>query len=139
MVIVKLFFLFFFSIYLLTYKLNASEILDHETEVFFNTIINDIKNVNNINRNIKFKIISSNDINAFVDQNNIVYLTSGLIENCDDYVAITSVLAHEIGYIEKNHIVKSVRGINGGYILVKSPKELKISDILLALDQKVKQ
>ena len=29
-------------------------------------------------------------------------------------------------------------GINGGYILVKSPKELKISDILLALDQKVK-
>ena len=31
-----------------------------------------------------------------------------------------------------------MRGINGGYILVKSPKELKILDILLALDQKVK-
>ena len=40
--------------------------------------------------------------------------------------------------LKKNNIVKSVRGINGGYILVKSPKELKISDILLALDQKVK-
>ena len=35
--------------------------------------------------------------------------------------------------LKKNNIVKSVRGINGGYILVKSPKELKISDILLAL------
>ena len=31
-----------------------------------------------------------------------------------------------------------LEGLNGGYILVKSPKELKISDILLALDQKVK-
>ena len=40
--------------------------------------------------------------------------------------------------LKKNNIVKSVRGINGGYILVKSPKDLKISDILLALDQKVK-
>ena len=40
--------------------------------------------------------------------------------------------------LKKNNIVKSVRGINGGYILVKNPKELKISDILLALDQKVK-
>ena len=40
--------------------------------------------------------------------------------------------------LKKNNIVKSVRVINGGYILVKSPKELKISDILLALDQKVK-
>ena len=40
--------------------------------------------------------------------------------------------------LKKNNIVKSVRGINGGYILVKNPKELKILDILLALDQKVK-
>ena len=40
--------------------------------------------------------------------------------------------------LKKNNIVKSVRGINGGYIIVKNPKELKISDILLALDQKIK-
>ena len=40
--------------------------------------------------------------------------------------------------LKKNNIVKSVRGINGGYILNKPPKDLKISDVLLALDQKVK-
>ena len=40
--------------------------------------------------------------------------------------------------LKKNNIVKSVRGINGGYMLTKTPKELKILDILLALDQKVK-
>ena len=40
--------------------------------------------------------------------------------------------------LKKNNIVKSIRGINGGYILVKSPKDIKISEVLLALDQKVK-
>ena len=40
--------------------------------------------------------------------------------------------------LKKNNIVKSIRGINGGYVLVKNPKELKILDILSALDQKVK-
>ena len=40
--------------------------------------------------------------------------------------------------LKKNDIVKSVRGINGGYILVKTPKELKIIDILSALDQKIR-
>tara|TARA_B100000989_G_scaffold223045_1_gene170583 strand:- start:7134 stop:7556 length:423 start_codon:yes stop_codon:yes gene_type:complete len=40
--------------------------------------------------------------------------------------------------LKKNNIVKSVRGINGGYILSKNPKDLKLSDILMALDQQVK-
>ncbi len=40
--------------------------------------------------------------------------------------------------LKKNNIVKSIRGINGGYILNKSPKDIKISEVLLALDQKVK-
>ena len=38
--------------------------------------------------------------------------------------------------LKKNNIVKSIRGINGGYILNKSPKDIKISEVLLALDQK---
>ncbi len=40
--------------------------------------------------------------------------------------------------LKKNNIVKSIRGINGGYILSKSPKDITISEVLLALDQKVK-
>ena len=40
--------------------------------------------------------------------------------------------------LKKNNIVKSIRGINGGYILNKSPKDIKISEVLLALDQRVK-
>tara|TARA_Y100000590_G_scaffold280302_1_gene314890 strand:- start:204 stop:611 length:408 start_codon:yes stop_codon:yes gene_type:complete len=40
--------------------------------------------------------------------------------------------------LKKNNIVKSVRGINGGYVLIKNPKQIKISEIFLALDEKVK-
>ena len=40
--------------------------------------------------------------------------------------------------LKKNNIVKSVRGINGGYVLIKNPKQIKISEIFLALDENVK-
>ena len=39
--------------------------------------------------------------------------------------------------LKKNNIVKSIRGTNGGYILSKDPKEIKLSEILFALDQKI--
>ena len=40
--------------------------------------------------------------------------------------------------LKKNNIVKSVRGTNGGYIIFKNINELKISEIISALDEKVK-
>ena len=40
--------------------------------------------------------------------------------------------------LKKNEIVKSIRGKKGGYTLNKSPNEIKISDILYAVEEKVK-
>ena len=40
--------------------------------------------------------------------------------------------------LKKNNIVKSIRGTNGGYSLIKNPNEIKLSEIFSALDQKVK-
>ena len=40
--------------------------------------------------------------------------------------------------LKKNNIVKSIRGTNGGYIISKSINELKISEIISALDERVK-
>ena len=40
--------------------------------------------------------------------------------------------------LKKNKIVKSIRGNKGGYILYKNPSEIKISDIFLAVDEKIK-
>ena len=40
--------------------------------------------------------------------------------------------------LKKNQIVKSIRGKKGGYTLNKTPNEIKISDILCAVEEKVK-
>ena len=40
--------------------------------------------------------------------------------------------------LKKNEIVKSIRGNKGGYTLNKNPNEIKISDILSAVEEKVK-
>ncbi len=40
--------------------------------------------------------------------------------------------------LKKNNIVNSVRGKKGGYILSRSPTEIKISDIFYAVNEQVK-
>ena len=40
--------------------------------------------------------------------------------------------------LKKNKIVKSVRGNKGGYILNRSASEIKISDVFIAVEEKVK-
>ena len=40
--------------------------------------------------------------------------------------------------LKKNKIVKSIRGNKGGYVLYKNPSEIKISEIFLAVDEKIK-
>ncbi len=40
--------------------------------------------------------------------------------------------------LKKNEIVKSIRGKKGGYTLNKNPGEIKISEILSAVEEKVK-
>ena len=40
--------------------------------------------------------------------------------------------------LKNKNIVNSVRGTNGGYILTKQPGDIKLADIFLAVDEKVK-
>ena len=40
--------------------------------------------------------------------------------------------------LKKHNIVKSIRGTNGGYILNKQPIDIKLADILNAVDEEVK-
>ena len=97
--------LVFFLFFIFSSKIGySSQILDYETELFINQILDDIFEVNKINKKIKFKINNSNEINAFVDINNVIHINSGLIIYCSDYVALMSVLAHEVGHVDLNHI-----------------------------------
>ena len=40
--------------------------------------------------------------------------------------------------LKKNQIVQSIRGTQGGYILSRKPNEIKLTNIFLAVDEKVK-
>ena len=40
--------------------------------------------------------------------------------------------------LKNSKLVKSVRGPSGGYILDKNPKDIKLSNIIFAVDEKVK-
>ena len=40
--------------------------------------------------------------------------------------------------LKKNNVVKSIRGIKGGYVLNKNPNEIKILEILEAVDEEIK-
>ena len=40
--------------------------------------------------------------------------------------------------LKKNNLVESARGPKGGYILSKSPEEIKLSSIIYAVDEKIK-
>ncbi len=117
-VIKKISVLFLFLFYFISNISIASEILDFESELFIETIIDEIKETNNINKKFDYKIIKNKNINAFVDNTNTIHITSGLIENCSDYIAFLAVIAHEIGHIDKNHIVqrklviKNLKNIN---------------------------
>ncbi len=97
-------FVFFLFFIICTKNGYSSQILDYETDLFINEILEDIIKVNKINKKIKFKIKNSNEINAFVDINNVIHINSGLIIHCSDYVALLSVLAHEVGHIDLNHV-----------------------------------
>lgn len=43
-------------------------------------------------------------------------------------------LEHLIGFLKVAGLVKSVRGANGGFMLVKSPSEIKVSHIIQAVE-----
>ncbi|MDC6447749.1 M48 family metalloprotease, partial [Alphaproteobacteria bacterium] len=58
------------------------------------------------NKKISYKIINDNFPNAFVNENNILFLSSGLFIYSPDYVSLLAVLAHEIGHLEKYHVTK---------------------------------
>ena len=40
--------------------------------------------------------------------------------------------------LKKNNIVKSTRGVNGGYILTTNPEQIKLSNIFSAVQEEVK-
>ena len=103
---------FFYLILIFSKNLFAVQIYDYQTEEFIKKINTEILSVNSYNKDINFKIFKDNFPNAFVTEDNTIYLSSGLLAYSPDYVSLLGVLAHEIGHIEKYHVAKRKKEIN---------------------------
>ena len=84
----------------------AIQIFDYQTEEFIEKINTEIISVNSYNKIINFRIYKDDFPNAYVTEDNIIYLSTGLLSYSPNYVSLLGVLAHEIGHIEKYHVPK---------------------------------
>ena len=86
-----------------------------------------------LNTRSRYAVMALADIASFDRQNPISLRDISLRQN------ISLVYLEQIfSKLKKNNIVKSVRGTNGGYVLTKSPEQIKLSNIFSAVDEKVK-
>lgn len=56
-----------------------------------------------------FQVVEDDSINAFATTGGFIYLNTGLIEAADNEAQLASVIAHEIGHIEEEHLIKQMR------------------------------
>jgi len=86
-----------------------------------------------LNTRSRYAVMALADLASFDRQNPISLRDISLRQN------ISLVYLEQIfSKLKKNNIVKSVRGTNGGYILTKTPEQIKLLNIFLAVDEKVK-
>ena len=86
-----------------------------------------------LNTRSRYAVMALADMASFDRQNPISLRDISLRQN------ISLVYLEQIfSKLKKNNIVKSIRGTNGGYILTKNPENIKLSNIFLAVDEKVK-
>jgi beta-barrel assembly-enhancing protease len=57
---------------------------------------------------VKIHIIRNSEINAFALPDNHMVIYSGLIEYADNAEEVAGVMAHEIGHMEKKHVMKKL-------------------------------
>ena len=86
-----------------------------------------------LNTRGRYAVMALADMASFSTQNPVSLSDISLRQN------ISLVYLEQIfSKLKKNNIVKSIRGINGGYILTKDPEKIKLSNIFLAVEEKIK-
>jgi predicted Zn-dependent protease len=103
-------FLVFFTL-IFSRNIFAFQIYDYQTEELIKKLNTEITSVNSYNKKINFRIYKDDFPNAYVTEENIIYLSTGLLSYSPNYVSLLGVLAHEIGHIEKYHVSKRKKEI----------------------------
>ena len=92
------------------------------------------------NREYKFRILDTEEFNAFAAPNGYIYITKGLLDSIESDEELAFVISHEMGHIEKKHsvimykraqaavlfasILIAASGSNSNNSMTKSPRQL---------------
>lgn len=84
---------------------------DSETELLFKDVARPlIKSAGLDENSVQIVLLNDPEINAFVDQGQIVYIQSGLIEAADNVNQLQGVIAHELGHVAGGHSIRLQEG-----------------------------
>lgn len=72
-----------------------------------------------------FRVVNTNDVNAFAIPGGHIYVTRGLIEHATSYDQLAGVVGHEIGHVDLRHSAKQIEkqraatlGVGLGYVVL---------------------
>lgn len=71
-----------------------------------NTIGKALLAKNNLPTKIEFKVIETDEVNAFANADKQIYVYTGLLKFVNNDAELAGVIAHEIGHIVNNHVAK---------------------------------
>ncbi len=71
-----------------------------------NTIGKALLAKNNLPTKIEFKVIETDEVNAFANADKQIYVSTGLLKFVNNDAELAGVIAHEIGHIVNNHVAK---------------------------------
>jgi predicted Zn-dependent protease len=60
-----------------------------------------------------FKVLDSNEINAFACPGGFIYIYKGLLKEFDNEAQLSGVLGHEIGHVVARHSIKRLQAVYG--------------------------
>lgn len=97
-------------------QVNGHEVNDPKASKYLTDCVDYLCQMNGID-SVSVYLVKSNEINAFAycGRNLVVY--TKLVEACDTENELLSVIGHELGHIEKEHVTKSVKRNMGIQIL----------------------
>ncbi len=71
-----------------------------------NTIGKNLLVKNNLPTKITFKVMQTDEINAFANADKEIYVYTGLLKFVENDAELAAVISHEIGHIVNNHVAK---------------------------------
>lgn len=93
------------NIYLQNDTLKNNTAVDSALNSITSRLLNKVENKK---YNYHFKIIKSEEVNAFTIPGGNIFIYTGLIKKCDSPEELAAVIAHEIGHAEKRHVVNKI-------------------------------